>query len=364
MNTSAPSDLLAALKKYVLSTSSIICENKSQKEVLILLDSLRTIVSRVRDRQNKKPCKSQEIQFLFGDLSTPSHTAKNGCDIANNIKRIYCKLECILDLLDWLILQISETNSCEKVGHLLVYFISDFLSDSDIQHEMPIFADSRVGNRLSREHSRFLFEDAQKLCYFGCTHSATSSDIFGIMGLRQAIESKFNRMIGLAGLSPTAKFSHSLVVDIFREKWHADMFTDEKATKDFLLNVKTIVDWTNSIVHWTNSSPVWLLWKAFEYVAPLFKELPPPTLHDNPDLMAILNAPGTKRLNSTIQLTGSELESLRESFVEKITKKSHKTKFIHWENPEAMISNSIGPLEATTDIEQWMRDHKTTTHLK
>ena len=131
MNTSGPSALLLALKKYGLSNPSIICENKSPSEVINMLDSLRTIVSSVPDCHNKIPCKSQEIQFLFGNLSTPSHTAKKGCDIANNNKRIYCKLECILDFLEWLILQISEANSREKVGHLLVYFVSDFLSDSE-----------------------------------------------------------------------------------------------------------------------------------------------------------------------------------------------------------------------------------------
>lgn len=328
-----------------------------RQKVVTTMQSLQETIGKYLGDFAKKPHADQQIQYLFGALSKQKDFIQTGCDNKNENNRVKYKLQCIYEYLSWFIGKLQHMeNSDENPEHLLTYFISDFLDDSDVENNVPEFSGLKARPRCKIEHSRFLYEDAKKLCFYGYTHSATTSEVFGIMGLRQSIEAKFNRLIGLVEVCPVAKFSHSFIVDIVLQNWHTGMFPNKVITKQFLSNVKIIVDWTNTIVHWSHSTPVWLLWKAFEYVNPLFEELAPPC-HDNRELMTILSAPGTKRLNSTIRLTVAELNHLRDLFVEKIVEKYSAVKSIQWEKPEATILGSQELLEATIDVEQWKMRH-------
>ena len=359
LNVSRIKELIKGFEQMIPAQEDSLLQKKHA--MLELLGTLQRIVKNtltdLHKLHQKWSSNPQRIQYLFGNLSQPKPIKEKKYDVTNENKRLCCKIKCIYDFICWLSDQVQNgRNDSEYPNHLFAYFIDDFFNDADVQGHISGCNCVHIAKRCQNEHSRFLFEDAKRLCYYGHTHSATTSEIFGIMGLRQAIEAKFNRLIGLSDIGPKAKFSHSFVVGIFLSHWHENWFTNKDVTEEFLRNINTIVDWANRIVHWNISSPVWLLWKAFAYVEPLFRELPA-QMRNNSALMAILTAPGTKRLNSTIKMTEAELTELRNSFISELINDYPNAQYVQWERPEATIPDHQGPWDVRVDVQQWKGTH-------
>lgn len=140
--------------------------------------------------------------------------------------------------------------------------------------------------------------------------------LLSTFGLRQTFEIKIKRILGvdkffvIDGEKKTlTKIDHS-VFEKFMKEIIDRRCKESLFSKDDLVSIQDIYIWTNKSIHMMSIPPVWLIWKAFDYVSILFRSS-----------VNIIDSSISWSVYNSLIFDKDDFASLREEFVNLLYKK-------------------------------------------
>lgn len=272
-------------------------------------------------------CEANIVDCLF---YRPYHEAPN-LKLSRAYKR--ATIVCILQFLAWC------RNQLER-GRLEWRWLFDF--DFDI-FESHILGDNYKNGFCwrARTNNTFIqYADVLGLLTGEFSPQPLTRDMFALFGVRQLLEAKFRRIIGLKWIEPMPKIPHNIIPDILKK--HEKEFKFRSATEFSFSDIMKVYDWTESSIHTMSSNYVWLVWKAVTFVAPLFS--------------ASQHGPVKYfHINGAVEMTEETFGRLREDFIVWVSSNvcNHgQERKIYWGDPETPIVNDKGELVRIQDSEK------------
>ena len=185
----------------------------------------------------------------------------------------------------------------------------------------------RCGVPLSRNQH---FRDAYRVAIYQSNPVwRITSEIMGIAGLRQALESGFSRIIGLRATD--AHIFHDLIPSALQNC--NKIYYPNASCRSPMDKVMLIYAWTNTAVHQALSDASWMVWKAFDYSSVLFTPQPPSVLKGFNE-------------NSAVQMPITALYEIRRAVSDGLcdwARNAHVNVVnIEWGEPEAVITGGRG----------------------
>lgn len=160
-------------------------------------------------------------------------------------------------------------------------------------------------SRNKTNHTFFHFYDSLNVLFFNKSASFKARERFSIFGLRQAMEIKFQRVIGYSQENHSIKMPHNVIPLIISDYEKKILFSNEKNIT--IKEIFEIYKWTNHSIHTMKSEYPWLIWKAF-------------------DLCRVLFDAEFLGLNSSFQFSIDTLNEMRNKLIDKVQKNQKEKK--------------------------------------
>lgn len=232
---------------------------------------------------------------------------------------------CAIRFMQWLIHELVEGNN---VYGLIVNLVTDLygMNQAILKGSLRELYDGHQFGRCGIPLTRYdHYRDAYRVAiYQGAPVWRTTSEVMGTAGLRQALETGFNRIIGL--LWTDSHIFHDLIPSALRDC--RDIKYPNSANKSPLEKVMLIYAWSNTAVHKAQSDTVWTVWEAFEYCSVLFKP-------------ANAQKFGKYNIDSSVCMSMKSLYAVRRAVVNGLcqwaTKARANSVCIQWGKPAAVI---------------------------
>ena len=160
-------------------------------------------------------------------------------------------------------------------------------------------------------------------------------DLFSLFGIRQTLEVRFRRLLGLRWIDPMPKIGHDVIPTILKK--HEKSFRYKDGNNLLLSDIMHIYNWTDYSIHSMTSNYIWLVWKAISSASDF---LIPPKFDDKSKYMHI---------NASMEMDAATLQDLRNDFKEWVSANASnrlkKGLKIFWEEPEVPILDERGCLK-------------------
>ena len=227
---------------------------------------------------------------------------------------------CVIQFLEW-------CRERMKKGKLKKHLLQDFYYD---------FSGTRIlGSRFNpgecwRAHSpRSIVQycSIESVLNDGVVTDAISKALMSIFGLRQLLEAKFRRILGLLWIDPMPKLRHNVVPDIV--KAHENDMRFSRGKKISLPDLMHIYDWTDISIHSMSVGPIWMVWKALYACEFLFRNEPR-------EKRAASSLFGTIEFEEGVLLLMRD-EFRRKLFSECMTRGQNGSCVVTWDAPEARV---------------------------
>lgn len=294
---------------------------------------------------------SDDLQFVLSDIidalrseAAAKHlniALKDPCIISFLYERPYhdktlkrtdydrATIACVIKYLEW----------CKgklKKGQLERRWLRDFYFDFSQTGILPDMYKGWCG-RTNTNNTLFQYSDIRALLEGTWSPQPVVRDMLALFGLRQVLEAKFRRLLGLSWLDPMPKIPHETLPSIVR--LHESELNVKTASSLRVDSIMQIYNWTDYSIHTMTTNSVWLVWMAVDWCRYVFL---PPKAGDK-------NNAKYWHINGSIEIPQSCLEGMREDFrrwvVEKVCcSTQQRSVLITWEEPEAPVVDSDGNL--------------------
>lgn len=305
-------ELRDAIGESMKDGEDVECVDKVDAVFAKIIVELR---NHVTDSKLPRMAECTLVQTLY------SKSAMKESPSASDVKRYEsATVACAIQFLEWC----RETM---KKGKLKKHLLRDFYYD---------FSNTRIlGDRFNvgecwRAHSPrsiVQYRSIESVLNDGVVTDGISKALMSIFGLRQLLEAKFRRILGLLWIDPMPKLRHNVVPDIV--KAHEKDMHFSRGKKIALPDLMHIYDWTDVSIHSMSVGPIWMVWKALYACEFLFR-----------------NEPGEKRTASslfgTIEFEEGVLLLMRDEFRRKLLSESvvrgqNSSCVLIWDTPEARV---------------------------
>ena len=172
------------------------------------------------------------------------------------------------------------------------------------------------------------YGDACRWYCFGTVPGRLTSEFMSIFELRQAMETRFRRLLGIKDITRGVKISHGMIPNIIQRSISDKNF--HPASGMTLIQIRHVYDWTDVSIHLMRTDFVWLVWKAFQVCGGMFSSAP--------------RANGMMSIHDSFEFSEDLLEKMRAEFVQEVrsANSSIKSFSIAWGEPDAAIVDSHG----------------------
>ena len=172
------------------------------------------------------------------------------------------------------------------------------------------------------------YGDACRWYCFGTVPGRLTSEFMSIFELRQAMETRFRRLLGIKDITRGVKISHGMIPNIIQRSISDKNF--HPASGMTLTQIRHVYDWTDISIHLMRTDYVWLVWKAFQVCEGMFSSAP--------------RANGMMSIHDSFEFSEDLLEKMRTEFVQEVrsANSSIKSFSIAWGEPDAAIVDSHG----------------------
>jgi len=231
---------------------------------------------------------------------------------------------CILQFLRWCKDELQH-------GRLERRWLYDF--DFDVKVANVLGNKYSIGKswRAKTNNTLFQYADICALLTGKFMPQPVTRDMLALFGVRQALETKFRRIIGLEGVDPMVKIPHGAIPKILIA--HEKSIEYKSGNVLPLDSVMHVYDWTDFSIHTMSSNYVWLVWKAVYAVRHLFYA-------GKEDVCSYFH------INGSVEISHITLERMREDFRRWISANTCRDKQVtlYWGEPEIPIVNDAGQL--------------------
>lgn len=261
-------------------------------------------------------------------------------ELSDKQKRMYRRAttQVIREFLEWLLNVPALQGQLHKKKELLKTFVFDLGALKLLEEN---FFNPFCG-RSKTNHTYFHFYDSRNALFLNYPLPFETQEFLSVFGLRQAMEIKFRRIIGLEKITPPIKMRHDVIPSIISDNEDVIYFSKEK--KVTIKEILHIYQWTNLSIHYMISVYPWLIWKAFEVCSVIFN-----VNNDGP-----ANAIG---FDSSIQFSVDTLKKMRNRLIDEVQRISDESKQsydIIWSTPEAFVfgdnNNVISFNDSTVNV--------------
>lgn len=294
---------------------------------------------------------SQELQDVLSDIigalkanaatNRLNISLKDPCIISFLYDRLYhdktlkrsdyvrATIACVIKYLEWC------KDTLEK-GQLERRWLLDFYVDFSQTNILPEMYKGWSG-RTNTNNTLFQYADIRALLEGTWTPQPVVRDMLALFGLRQVLEAKFRRLLGLSWVDPMPKIPHETVPSIVKS--HESELNVKTASALRVDSIMQIYNWTDYSIHTMTTNSVWLVWMAVDWCRYVFL---PPKADDE-------NTARYWHINGSIEIPQSCLEGMREDFrkwlVEKACSNSPgRSVRVLWQEPEAPVVDAYGNL--------------------
>ena len=244
-------------------------------------------------------------------------------DLKKESKR--ATIVCIVQYLNWC-KELLQRHSLER--RLLIEF------DIDMFQSGILGANYKEGYAVRTYTTNTFMQYADILCMFTgrSLPQPLARDMFSLFGIRQTLEIRFRRLLGLRWIDPMPKIGHEVIPTILKK--HEKAFRYKNGNKLKISDVMHIYNWTDYSIHSMSSNYIWLVWKAIVSSSDF---LTPPKFDEKSKYMHI---------NASMEMDECTLQDLRNDFRKwVIANKFGKDVKIYWEEPEVPIVDERGELK-------------------
>lgn len=256
---------------------------------------------------------------------------------------------CILQFLRWCKDELRH-------GKLERRWLYDF--DFDVKVANVLGGKYSVGKgwRAKTNNTLFQYADICALLTGKFMPQPLTRDMLALFGVRQVLEAKFRRIIGLCGIDPMPKIPHGTIPKILKAHEKGIKYKFDKSLP--LDSIMHIYDWTDYSIHTMSSSYVWLVWKAVFAVKFLF-------------CSGEMENESYFHINGSIEISCHVLERMREEFRKWVCintrepshDKSGQT-VLYWCEPEIPVVNDIGQLVKIKNTKERVSEHLRVRQIK
>lgn len=332
----------------------------------IYLNNRRTLGERLRielgpEEMSERYLKNSDSLMLVIDdvidaLKNKARTKMYSLDIKDAfiVSCLYCRpyhnsppeyvdyvrstIVCIIRYLEWCKLQLPG-------GKLERRWLRDFYYDLYQTGILPEMYGNAACYRCYTNNTLMQYGDIYALLRGAWTPQPNVRDMLSLFGLRQVLEAKFRRLLGLRWVEPMPKIPHEVLPRII--KCHADQIRITTAETMDWDSVMHIYNWTDYSIHTMSTNRVWLVWFAVDWCKRIF--IPPKK--DLKDKRKYFH------INGAIELTEVSLDGLREDFRKWLSenacpKAPDKKVRVIWDPPEAPVVDRQGNLMQLKVVEE------------
>lgn len=230
--------------------------------------------------------------------------------------------QCVLEFLQWCREQISKGGTIPRT--MLINFCLD---TAHIGYLGNLFYEGQAG----RSHQWIPIDTFWQVYEWFCfdkppERERLTSEFLCIFELRQAMEVKFRRLLGIGSISDGVRIKHDLIPNVLKEKMSKANFDPGEGIE--LTQIMHVYDWASKSIHDMKTDCVWVVWKAMMVVSYFFR----PKARSN----------GMMCIHDSFEFSDVLLEEMRNKFVNEV-KRANKCNFtIEWVEPEAAIVDENG----------------------
>ena len=280
------------------------------------------------------------ISCSLKDVAVVQTLFTHGVDLAiESNRRRYegATITCVIQFLEWCRRQLTGGGLQKR---LLNDFCYDFANTGILGDE---FFRGKCW-RTNTPHSLVEYVSLKSLLERGAACEGLSQDLFVTFGLRQLLEAKFRRLLGIDIIDPMPKIPHDVVPGIVGN--YEDKFRCSKNKRIAFSDVMHIYRWTDVSIHTMSVGAVWMAWKALDVCDFLF-----------------LNAASEKRKATpflgTVEFDRSVLECMREDFRRWLLGHCFRPRMpneyrVFWSSPEAIVvdneTKNLVEIEASREV--------------
>lgn len=172
------------------------------------------------------------------------------------------------------------------------------------------------------------FGDAQRWYCFSVAPGRLTGEFMSIFELRQAMETRFRKLLGIKNITDGVKIKHDLIPAIVEKSITEENFCPQSGMT--LTQIRHVYDWTDISIHLMRTDYVWLVWKAFQVCEGMFSGVP--------------RKNGMMSIHDSFEFSEPLLEEMRRNFVAAVKASNPKVKsfVISWGKPEAAIVDDQG----------------------
>ena len=293
------------------------------------------------------------INDVIGALQTKARTEglninlKDACIINTLYYRPYhdkklsvneyrrASIACICKYLEW----------CKKElkrGKFERRWLRDFYVDLFQTNILPEMYGRTSCGRTYTNNTFFQYSDIYALLKGKWTPQPVVRDMMALFGLRQVLETKFRRMLGLSWIEPMPKIPHETLPGIISH--HETQLKIAKGGRMQMEPIMKIYNWTDYSIHTMTTNFVWLVWMAIDWCSFLFWTSP-------------THATSYWHINGALEIPQRVLESMREEFRRWLlgnacSKAPDGELRIYWNEPEAPVVDERGHLMKIRSTEE------------
>ena len=237
-------------------------------------------------------------------------------------KKSQLMTQCMLECLRWCNDVIRQQGVVPKL--MLRNFVLDVACLKFLGAEFGMVGAGRSHEWIPEDS----FGDAQRWYCFSVAPGRLTGEFMSIFELRQAMETRFRKLLGIKNITDGVKIKHDLIPAIVEKSITEENFCPQSGMT--LPQIRHVYDWTDISIHLMRTDYVWLVWKAFQVCEGMFSSAP--------------RANGMMSIHDSFEFSEDLLEKMRTEFVQEVrsANSSIKSFSIAWGEPDAAIVDSHG----------------------
>ena len=243
-------------------------------------------------------------------------------DKLDDRKKAQLMTQCMLECLRWSVAVIEKQKFVPQ--QMLRNFVLDVAWLGIFGEQFGMLGSGRSHEWIPED----AYGDACRWYCFGTVPGRLTSEFMSIFELRQAMETRFRRLLGIKDITRGVKISHGMIPNIIQRSISDKNF--HPASGMTLIQIRHVYDWTDVSIHLMRTDFVWLVWKAFQVCGGMFSSAP--------------RANGMMSIHDSFEFSEDLLEKMRTEFVQEVrsANSSIKSFSIAWGEPDAAIVDSHG----------------------
>ncbi len=286
---------------------------REQMYVATLIDEVCVLIERYRN--DNKINRSINEKCLI-DCLYPSF------EKLDERKKTQLMTQCMLECLQWC----KEVILKQKVvPHLMLRNCVLDIAYCRILGEQFGMCGSRRSHFWIPEDS---YVNACRWYYYGVPPGRLTSEFMSIFELRQTMETRFRKLLGIKSISNGIKVKHEVIPEILESSITTKNFSP--ASGITLTQIRHVYDWTDLSIHMMCTDYVWIVWKAFQTCGAMFT--------------GVQRNNGMMSIHDSFEFSEDLLETMRKKFVDRIKAANPRIQefSISWDKPEAAIVDQNG----------------------